>query len=112
MNFKLSQENVGFQKSNNSLSNDLKSFQEKFVLIEKEKDELQMKCVNLETIVLKFSKVEKNLNKIVDPQKMTFKKERIGFNPFNKNKCYKNLFVKLTNYKSESSITYNYYSKI
>jgi len=53
MNFELSQENVEFQKSNASLSNDLKSFHEKFVL-KKQKDELQMKYTNLETSVLKF----------------------------------------------------------
>ena len=39
MNSELSQENVEFRKSNDSLSNDLKSFQEKFALLEKEKDE-------------------------------------------------------------------------
>jgi len=62
----LSQENVDFRKSNDSLSNDLKSFQEKFILLEKEKDELQMKCANLEKIILKLSKGEENLNKILD----------------------------------------------
>jgi len=56
MNFELSQENVEFRKSNDSFSNDIKSFHEKFVLLEKEKDELQMKCVNLEKIILKFSR--------------------------------------------------------
>jgi len=39
INSELSQENVEFRKSNDSLSNDLKSFQEKFALLEKEKDE-------------------------------------------------------------------------
>ena len=39
-NFELFQENVEFQKSNDLVSNDLKSFQEKVVLLEKEKDEL------------------------------------------------------------------------
>ena len=69
MNFELSQENVEFLKSNDSLSNDLKSFQQKFVFFEKEKDELQVKCVNLEKIVLKFSRGEPNLNKILGTQK-------------------------------------------
>ena len=46
-NFELSQENVEFRKSNDSGSNDLKSFQEKVVLLEKEKDELHVKCANL-----------------------------------------------------------------
>ena len=64
-NFELSQENVEFRKSIDLVSNDLTSFQEKVVLLEKEKDELQVKCANLENIVLKFSKREVNLNKIL-----------------------------------------------
>jgi len=47
MNFKLSQQNIPFRKSNDSLSNNLKSFQEKFIVLEKKKDELQMKCADL-----------------------------------------------------------------
>ena len=70
INFELSQQNIEFRKSN-----DLKSFQEKFILLEKEKDELQIKCVNLEKIILKFSKEEDNLNKILDTQKVSFNKE-------------------------------------
>ena len=104
MNFELSQENVEFWKSNDSLSNDLKSFQEKFLLFKKEKDELQMKCANLETIVLKFSKGEENLNKILGTQKISFNKKINSFNSFNKKKYYKKFFVKSTNYKSETSI--------
>jgi len=59
-NPKLSQENVKLRKSNDSLSNDIRSFQEKFGLLEKEKDELQMRCANLEKIVLNFSEGEEN----------------------------------------------------
>ena len=62
-------ENVEFQRSNNSVSNDLKSFQEKFVHFEKEKEELQVKCADLTKIVFNFSKGEKNLNKILGTQK-------------------------------------------
>ena len=64
INFELSQASIEFQKSNDSLANDLKSFQEKFVL-EKEKDELQMKWDNFQKKVLKFSNGEENLNKIL-----------------------------------------------
>jgi len=46
----LSQENVEFRKPN-LVSNDSKRFQEKVVLLEKEKDDLQVKCANLEKIV-------------------------------------------------------------
>jgi len=53
-----------------------------------------MKGAKLETIVSKFSKGEENLNKILGTQKMSFNKEGIGFNPFNKKKCYKNFFIK------------------
>jgi len=76
-NFELSQENLEFQKSNDSLANNLKSFQEKFVLLKQQKDELNIKCVNLEKIILKFSKGEKNLNKILGIQKASFNKEGI-----------------------------------
>ena len=71
------------------------------------KDELQTKYVNLEKIILTFSRGEENLNKILGTKKMSFKKEGIGFNPFNKKKCYKHFFVKSTNYKIETSITCN-----
>ena len=71
-----------------------------------------MKGAKLETIVSKFSKGEENLNKILGTQKMSFNKEGIGFNPFNKKKCYKNFFIKQTNYKNETSITWNYCCKI
>jgi len=46
-----------------------------------------MKCANLQKIILKFSKGEENLNKIVGAQKASFNQERIDFNPFNKKKC-------------------------
>ena len=73
-NFELYKQNIEFRKSNDLLSNDLKSFQEKHVLFEKEKekDELQMNCANLEKIILKFSKEELNLNKILGTQKESY----------------------------------------
>ena len=43
---------------------------------------------------------------------MSFSKEGIGFNPFNKKKCYTNFFIKSANYKIETSITCNYCCKI
>ena len=55
-NFKLSQENIEFWKSNDLVSNDLKSFQEKVVLLKKEKDELQVMCTDLEKLVFNFEK--------------------------------------------------------
>ena len=55
-----------------------------------------MNCANLEKIVLKFSKGEENLNKILGTQIASFNKEGIGFNPFNKKKCYKNFFIRST----------------
>ena len=109
--FELFQENVEFRKSNDLVCNDLKSFQEKVVLLEKEKDELQVKCANLEKIVLKFLKGEENLYKILGTQKTSFNKEGVGFNLFNKKKYYKNLFVKSTYPKSKASITCNYCCK-
>ena len=42
---------------------------------------------------------------------MSFNKEEIGFNPFNKKKCYKNFFVKSMRYESKT-ITCNYCCKI
>ena len=108
----MSQENIELQKSNDLLSNDLNIVQEKFVLLQKEKNELQSKCADLKKIVLKFSKVEENLNKILGSQKTSFNKEGIDFNPFNKKKCYKNFFVKSTNHKSSNSITCNYCCKL
>ena len=48
-----------------------------------------MKCANFEKIVLKISKGEENLNKILDTQEMSFNKEEISFNVFNKKKYYR-----------------------
>jgi len=59
------------------------------VFLKKENNDLQFKCAYLEKIVFKFYKGEENLNKILSSQKASFNKEGIGFNPFNKNKCYK-----------------------
>ena len=41
----------------------------------------------------------------------SFNNDGICFNPLNKKKCHKNIFVKLTNHES-SSITCNYCVKI
>lgn len=46
-NFELSQENIELWKSNDLMSNDFKNFQEKVVLLEKQKDELKVKCAGL-----------------------------------------------------------------
>jgi len=64
-----------------------------------------MKCANLKKIILKFSKREENLNKILGTQKVSFNKERISFNSFNRKAYYKSFFIESTNYKSETAIT-------
>jgi len=71
-----------------------------------------MKCANFEKLVLKFPKEEEDLNKIVGIAKASLNKEGIGFNPFNKRKCYKNFLLKLTNFKGQTSLTCNYCCKI
>ena len=63
-------------------------------ILQTEKNELQSKCDNLQKLVLKFSKGQDNLDKLLGSQKMSFNKEGIAYNPFNKKKIYKNLFVK------------------
>ena len=78
--------------ANDSLPNNLKGLHEKFVFLENEKDELQNKYANLKTIVLKFSKGEENLNKILSTQKASFNKEGISFNLFNKKEALQKHF--------------------
>ena len=60
---------------------------------------------------IKNSQGEDNLNKIMGSQKSSFNKEGTCFNPLKEKKCYKNLFVKLTNHESRS-ITCNYCANI
>jgi len=72
-----------------------------------EKKELQSKCEDLLKMVLKFSKGKDNLDKLHGSQRMSFNKEGIGYNPFNKKKTYKNLFVQTAS-KNESHIICNY----
>jgi len=62
--------------------------------LQTEKNELQFKCNNLQKLVLKFSKGQDNLDKLLGSQRMSFNKEGIGYNHFNKKKIYKNFFVK------------------
>jgi len=56
----------------------------KIQTLEIEKKEDNFKCVDLEKMVLKFSKGQNNLNKVLGSQRMSFNKEGIGYNPFNK----------------------------
>ena len=44
-------------------------------------------------MVLKFSKGKDNLDKLLESQRMSFNKEDIRYNSFNKNKTYKNFFT-------------------
>jgi len=55
-----------------------------------------MKRANLEKILLNFSKGEKNLNKILSTQKISFNEDKIGFNPSNKNIIKTSLLNRLT----------------
>ena len=63
------------------------------VTLQTEKNELQSKCKDLQKLVLKFSKGQENLDKLLGAQRISFNKEGIGYNPLNKKKTYKNLFV-------------------
>jgi len=61
--------------------------------LQTEKNELQSKYEDLQKLVLKFSKGQENLDKLLGTQRISFNKEGIGYNPFNKKKTYKNFFV-------------------
>jgi len=75
--------------------------------LEIEKKELQSKCEDLEKMVLKFSKGQDNLDKLLGSQRISFNKEDIGYNPFNKKKTYKNFFIQEAS-KNESHIICNF----
>jgi len=78
-------------------------------ILEKEKEELQSKH-DLEKVILKFTKGQDSLDKLLGSQRMSFNKEGIGYNPFNKKKTYKNFFVHETS-KNKSHTTCNYCPK-
>ena len=64
------------------------------VTLQIEKNKLQSKCDDIQKLVLKFSKGQDNLDKLLGSQKMSFNKEGIEYNSFNKKKAYRNFFVK------------------
>ena len=76
-------------------------------MLENEKKELQSKHEGLEKVVLKFSKGQENLDKLLGSQRMSFNKEGIGYNLFNQKKNYKNFFVHETS-KDKSHTVCNY----
>jgi len=82
----------------------------KIETLEIEKKGLTSKCEDLEKMVLKFSKGQNNLEKLLGSQRMSFNKEGIGYNPFNKKKTYKNFFVQEA-YKHVPHTTCNYCSR-
>jgi len=59
-------------------------------------------------MVLKFCKGQNNLDKLLGSQRMSFNKEGIGYNPFNKKKAYKKYFVQEAS-TNECHIICNYY---
>jgi len=67
------------QKSNNK-------FHRRIETLEKEEIELRSKYGGLEKVVLKFSKRQDNLDKLLGSQRMSFNKEGIWYKPFDKTK--------------------------
>ena len=63
----------------------------------------------LKILILKLSKEQENLDKLWGSRRISFKKERIAYNPFNK-KVYMNFFVQLTSQAKSHGIC-NYYQK-
>jgi len=77
--------------------------------LQTKKQVVQSKCEGCEKLVLKFSKGQENLDKLLGSQRMSFDKEGIGYNIFNKKKVYKNFFVQST--AQNISHICNYYIK-
>ena len=90
----------GLEKSNNEFHTTIETF-------EIEKKGLQSKYEHLEKVVLKFFKGQDNLDKLLGYQRISFNKEGIGYNPYNKKKTYKNFFVQKTS-KNNSHTICNY----
>jgi len=88
-----------FAKSNNESYTRIKT-------LEKEEKDLQSKYEGHEKVVLKFSKGQDNLDKLLGSQMMSFNKEGIGYNPFKKKKTYENFFVQETS-KNKPYIIWN-----
>jgi len=72
---------------------------------------LQSKHEGLEKVVLEFSKGEENLDKLLGSHRMSFNKEDIGYNPFNKKKNYKNFFVHETSEDGSHTVCNSYLRK-
>ena len=75
----LSLQKDGLEKSNNE-------FHTRIETLEIKRKELQFKCEDLEKMVLEFSKAQDNLDKLLGSPRMSFNKEGIGYNSFNKKK--------------------------
>ena len=48
-------------------------------ILEKEKEEFQSKCEDLEKVILKFTKGQEHLDKLLRIQRMFFNTEGIGY---------------------------------
>ena len=96
----LSFEKEVLQKSNNESHTRIEA-------LEKEMKERQSKYEGLEKVVLKLSKGQDNLDKLLGSQRMSFNREGIGYNPFNKKKTYRNFFAQET-FKNKSHTICNY----
>ena len=83
----LKQKNVALGKMNYDLH-------DKIRILENKNEELQDKCNKEHKIILKFTKGQENLDKLLCNQKTSFNKEEIGYNHSNKKKTYKSFFVK------------------
>ena len=57
--------------------------------------------------MLKFSKGQDNLDKLLGTQRISFNKEDIGYNPLIKKKTYEDFFVQSTS-QNKSHLTCNY----
>ena len=75
--------------------------------LETKKQEVQSKYEGFKKLVLKFLKGRENLDKLLGSHRMSFNKEDIGYNPFNKKKTYKNFLSQETS-KNKSHTSCNY----
>ena len=100
------QKGIALEKINNDLYIKIR-------ILENTNEELQNKCDKDHKIILKFTKGQENLDKLLCTQRASFNKEGIGYNHFNKKKTYKNFFVRIAPYKEDtrtckvSHITYS-----
>ena len=100
----LKNENENLLKNNNNITSKIKSS----MVIEEENTKLKEIIKDLNKTLAKFVNGKENLDMLLGRQKCVFNKEGLGYAPKNKQKFYKNFFVKESSFNSSFTANKSY----